>query len=153
MCAFFGFYLFFIFLIFKKNQHIIFLTFPQDSLILPFFEEKVKFWGSKILVKKKHVFFTLPIFLCPSSSHHKRQLMNLTQLEKLKVYGWLFSSPCGGLQPLAATVGPFGPSVVIFWREKLLAKKKKMWNFFLAVNNFWPQKISAKYFFLAVGRW
>ena len=42
-------------------------------------------------------------------------------LEKLPPYVRLFSSSCGGMQPLATTVGPFGPTSVFFWREKFLA--------------------------------
>ena len=39
-----------------------------------------------------------------------------------------FFSPCGGLQPSAATVGPLGPSLVFFWGEIFLAVGSWRWQ-------------------------
>ena len=59
-------------------------------------------------------------------------------LEKLPPYGRFFSISFGELQPLAATVGPFGPTFVFslgkqflveknVWRKQILAEKK-LWQ-------------------------
>ena len=73
------------------------------------------------------------------------------ELEKLPTYGRLFSSFCGRLQPSAATVGPFGPSILFFWREKFLAK------FFLSNKNsgeiFFLWQLAGGSWQVVVGRW
>ena len=43
----------------------------------------------------------------------------LISLEKLPPYGRRFSSSCGGLQPLAAMVGPFGPNSGALWAHQM----------------------------------
>ena len=44
-------------------------------------------------------------------------------------YGRHFSSSCGGLQPLAATLRPFGPSQT-FWKSVWEILRKSIWIFF-----------------------
>ena len=44
---------------------------------------------------------------------------NLEGLEKLRA---TFSSSCGGLQPLAATVGPFVPNNRVLWAHLKMFK-------------------------------
>ena len=45
-----------------------------------------------------------------------------SELEKLPAYGRLISSSFGGLQPSAATVGPFGPICCLLAEKKLWRK-------------------------------
>ena len=49
--------------------------------------------------------------VCESRRKHGAGLIIFDKsLEKLLAFGAAFSSSCGGLQPSAATVGPFGPN-------------------------------------------
>ena len=48
--------------------------------------------------------------------------MNLTVTRKITALRVTFSSSCGGLQPLAATVGPFGPNNSALWAQLKMLK-------------------------------
>ena len=53
--------------------------------------------------------FCVTLFLNPSNLYITTNFEVI--LEKVPPYGRHFSSSCGGLQPLAATMGPFGPTL------------------------------------------
>ena len=68
-----------------------------------------------------------------------------------------FSSSCGGLQPLAATVGPFRPSFVFSGGKKILLKKVSGGKKCLAKINLWRKnyfwQLAVDNWQVAVGRW
>ena len=82
-------------------------------------------------------------FLAPS-------LKSTTKIAALRV---AFSSSCGGLQSLAATVGPFGATFVFSCGKKICVEIFFLQNFFLRKINSVGKKILVRKKILAFGRW
>ena len=106
-------------------QHYISMIF---FLLYNFFLASLVFGAFQFTSFNQKVYFLISFLIVFFITHISIQCSHT--LEKVPPYGQHFPNSCRGLQPSAATVGPFRPNSGALWAQPKKSVMKFFWNLF-----------------------